>query len=259
MLVGSIALYVCGKLILGSGQGAAVTKASVQGTTIKLGLGASIPVILVFLLVSGLALLPHIAVILMSLSGVGQWYQSALPKVFTTANFVNGLSHPLAVPSVENSIFYASFSTIFDILLGLLIAITIVRSSLPRAFRATLDGLAMLPLAVPGMVMAFGYLATALQLKTLFQAHNATYLRDLFDVQNNPTLVLIIAYAMRRLPYVVRSAVAGLQQTPIDLELAAKNLGASGAQTLRRITVPLIHLEEEATAVRAVGLKSPLS
>src|SRR5205085_9401626 len=42
------------------------------------------------------------------------------------------------------------------------------------------------------------------------------------------------------LPYVVRSAVAGLQQTPLDLELAARNLGASRSRTLRRITVPLI-------------------
>ena len=47
-------------------------------------------------------------------------------------------------------------------------------------------------------------------------------------------------YAMRRLPYVVRSAVAGLEQTPVDLELAARNLGASSFVTLRRITVPLI-------------------
>jgi iron(III) transport system permease protein len=64
--------------------------------------------------------------------------------------------------------------------------------------------------------------------------------RDLFDLQNNPTLLLILAYAMRRLPYVVRSAVAGLQQTPVDLELAARNLGASGFLTMRRITIPLI-------------------
>src|SRR5205085_5489111 len=42
------------------------------------------------------------------------------------------------------------------------------------------------------------------------------------------------------LPYVVRSAVAGLQQTPVDLELAARNLGASSARTMWRITVPLI-------------------
>jgi iron(III) transport system permease protein len=50
----------------------------------------------------------------------------------------------------------------------------------------------------------------------------------------------VIAYAARRLPYVVRSAVAGLQQTPRDLELAASNLGASKSTVLARITVPLI-------------------
>jgi iron(III) transport system permease protein len=45
---------------------------------------------------------------------------------------------------------------------------------------------------------------------------------------------------MRRLPYVVRSAVAGLEQTPEDLELAARNLGASSWMTTRRVTIPLI-------------------
>ena len=44
----------------------------------------------------------------------------------------------------------------------------------------------------------------------------------------------------RRLPYVVRSAVAGLEQTPVDLELANRNLGASTFETMRRITGPLI-------------------
>src|SRR5205823_11876979 len=36
------------------------------------------------------------------------------------------------------------------------------------------------------------------------------------------------------------SAVAGLEQTPVDLEHAARNLGASGWMTLRRVTLPLI-------------------
>jgi len=59
-------------------------------------------------------------------------------------------------------------------------------------------------------------------------------------VQKYPVALLVIAYAARRLPYVVRSAVAGLQQTPKDLEYAAFNLGASRFTVLRRITVPLI-------------------
>jgi iron(III) transport system permease protein len=240
MLLGSVMLYIGGKVILGRGGNAAVTKASVQSTSVRLNFKQSLPILLLFSLVSLLALLPHIAVILMSISGVGEWYQSAIPRVFTAANYVNGLSHPLAVPSVRNSIFYASLSTVFDIALGLIVAVMIVRSRLPRALRATIDGLAMLPLAVPGLVMAFGYLAISLQLKTFFQSRQWTVAANLFDVQNNPTLVLILAYAMRRLPYVVRSAVAGLQQTPVDLELASRNLGASGFYTLRRITIPLI-------------------
>ena len=130
-----------------------------------------------------------------------------------------------------------SASTVLDIGIGLMIAWVIVRSKLPG--RQVLDSLAMLPLAVPGIVLAFGYLAISLQLQTWIGRENVN-LRRLVDVTENPTLLLIVAYAMRRLPYVVRSAVAGLQQTPADLELAARNLGASGFLTLRRITVPLI-------------------
>jgi iron(III) transport system permease protein len=50
----------------------------------------------------------------------------------------------------------------------------------------------------------------------------------------------VLAYTARRLPYIVRSAVAGLQQTPRDLELAASNLGASKRTVLARIVLPLI-------------------
>ena len=56
----------------------------------------------------------------------------------------------------------------------------------------------------------------------------------------NVFVVLVVAYAMRRLPYLVRSATAGLQQTSVTLEEAAANLGATPWTTLRRITLPLI-------------------
>ena len=50
----------------------------------------------------------------------------------------------------------------------------------------------------------------------------------------------MIAYAIRRMPYVVRSASAGLQQTSVSLEEAAQNLGCSPFRTLFKITLPLI-------------------
>jgi iron(III) transport system permease protein len=260
MLISSILLYIVGKFVLGRKIDTAVTKASTQSNVRKLGLLGSSLVLIPFLIVSALALLPHIAVVLRSLSKVGTWYDSALPRVFTGQNYLHALSSDVTLPSVAQSIKYASLSTVLDILLGLMIAFLIVRSRLPGILKQGLDSLAMLPLAVPGLVMAFGYLAISLRLqvwvsspqvrqlltKAANQFHlsktfaDGHWLRNIVDVHQNPTLLLVAAYALRRLPYVVRSAVAGLEQTPVDLELAARNLGASNGFTLRKITLPLI-------------------
>jgi iron(III) transport system permease protein len=50
----------------------------------------------------------------------------------------------------------------------------------------------------------------------------------------------VIAYAIRRLPYMVRSASAGLQQTSVSLEEASATFGAGRFYTLRKITFPLV-------------------
>ena len=63
---------------------------------------------------------------------------------------------------------------------------------------------------------------------------------NILDARNNPVPLLIIAYAVRRLPYMVRAAYAGFQQTSVSLEEAAQNVGASPARSIRRITIPLI-------------------
>jgi iron(III) transport system permease protein len=244
MLAVSLLLFVGSKIILGRSRDVAVTKGSMEAVGRKLGLLASVPVLLPFLIVIGLALLPHISVVLMSFSKVGGWYDSVLPSVFTTAHYTTALTHEITLPSVGNSILYAACSMVIDVVFGLMIAWLIVRTTLPG--RKFLDSLAMLPLAVPGLVMAFGYLAISLRLQLAVAAYdkqhgtNHLWLRNLLDVTENPMLLLVIAYAMRRLPYVVRSVVAGLEQTPVDLELASRNLGASGFRTLRRITAPLI-------------------
>jgi iron(III) transport system permease protein len=56
----------------------------------------------------------------------------------------------------------------------------------------------------------------------------------------NPIPLLIAAYAIRRMPYIVRSAVAGLEQTSGELEEAAVNLGASRLRAVRKVILPLI-------------------
>ena len=156
------------------------------------------------------------------------WYATVLPRDFNLHNFGVALGHDLTVPAIANSLKYASISTVIDLLLGIALAWVIVRSKV--AGRQILDFLAMMPLAVPGLVLAFGYMAMTQDGK-FFSFLNPT--RD-------PTILLIIAYSIRRLPYVVRSAAAGFQQTSETLEEAAQNLGCPPLKSVIKVTLPLI-------------------
>ena len=52
--------------------------------------------------------------------------------------------------------------------------------------------------------------------------------------------MLVIAYAVRRLPYALAAAMAALRQVHVSLEEAAESLGAGKFTTLSRIVVPLM-------------------
>ena len=144
-------------------------------------------------------------------------------------HFENALSSPVVVPSIINSLRYSALAMLFALLVGLLTAIITTRWRCRGS--ALIDLTAMLPLAVPGIVIAFGYLGMAVKYD---------WARGFFNPESNPVFLLAAAYAIRRLPYVVRAVTAGLEQTPVDLENAAHNLGAGSWTTLRRITLPLI-------------------
>jgi iron(III) transport system permease protein len=169
--------------------------------------------------VIGVALLPHLTVILQSFSE--RWYFSVLPDQWTTANYAEIVQHDLTASSIRNSLLYSSLSALLDLGLGVVIAWLLTRRRIP--FAGLLDALAMLPLA--------GFDIDEKRHPTLDQ---------FFDPRTNPTLLLIISYSVRRLPYIVRSAYAGFQQTSVTLEEASANLGASPLRTLRRITLPLV-------------------
>ncbi len=116
-------------------------------------------------LVGGLALLPHLGVVLTSVSRTGAWYQSALPRAFTARHYADALPATRPCRRCRRSVEYASISTGVDLVLGLAIAFLVVRSKLPRLVRQAVDSMAMLPLAVPGLVMAFGYLAISARMQ----------------------------------------------------------------------------------------------
>ncbi len=234
MLIASAVLYIVGKVLLGRPFDSATTKASVATTTKKLRGWRAMLATIAFGSVFLLAVVPHVSVILTSFSATGAWYQSILPTHWTLDHYHHALSDDLAMRSILNSIGYAAGATVLAVTVGLCAAIIIVRSDIPG--RGIIDSLSMLPLAVPGLVLAFGYLSISVWLREKFGRQTPRFL----DVQEFPVVMLILAYAARRMPYVVRSAGAGLQQTPRDLELAAANLGAPRRVVLGRITLPLI-------------------
>lgn len=225
-LVAAIAFYAAGKWAVGGKAFAMLPKATRAAETRRLGIWPGALCTLAFAGVIALALLPHAGVVLVSFAR--DWYRTILPGEWTLAHYEAALGHDLTVPSILNSVKYAGLATVVDVFLGIGIAYVVVRTTFPG--RALLDTFAMLPLAVPGLVLAFGYLAMT-QEGRVFAFLNPT---------KDPTALLIIAYSVRRLPYVVRSVAAGLQQTSVTLEEAAQNLGAPPLRALRKITLPLI-------------------
>ncbi|MFC4995632.1 ABC transporter permease [Rubritalea tangerina] len=139
------------------------------------------------------------------------------------------MGHPLVLGSIKNSLLYASGATFLDVILGVAIAWVVVRSKMWG--RGVLDALMMLPLAVPGLVLAFGYLS---------MSENGGAFAFLIGENGNPAFLLVIAYAVRRLPFVVRAAVSGLQQSNVQLEEAAMSMGASPSRAFWRVGLPLI-------------------
>jgi iron(III) transport system permease protein len=226
MLVASVGLYALSKLLFGRTSHAMMAKATSSGGARVLPGGRAWLCTALYAGVTFVAVLPHLGVILVAFAE--DWYGSVFPASYTLENFELALGHDLTVSAIANSLRFASISAVIDIVLGVAIAYVVVRSRI--AGRQVLDFLAMLPLAVPGLVLAFGYLAMA-QDGRFFSFLNPT--RD-------PTLLLIIAYSVRRLPYVVRSAAAGFQQTSETLEEAAQNLGCPPLKAMVKVTLPLI-------------------
>jgi iron(III) transport system permease protein len=175
-------------------------------------------------LLLGLALLPHAGIVVLSFSKV--WSFSYLPTRWTLDNYGEIL---VRTPHfVWNTLRYALLAAAADVVLGAAIAWLLLRGGVRG--RGALDAMVTVPLAIPGVVLAIGYLRVfhGWDVPGLGQPLTATW------------LILVIAYAVRRLPYTVRAAYAALQQMHVAMEESAQSLGATPRRTFRRITLPLM-------------------
>jgi iron(III) transport system permease protein len=171
-----------------------------------------------------IVLSPHIGIFLLSIGTI--WSFSVLPDAFTLAHYATVFSE--SPQYISNTLLYCTLAALIDVVLGSAIAYLIIRTRLPA--RRTLDMMATASLAVPGLVLGIGILRTYYNVETPITGEPlATFWG-----------MLVIGYAIRRLPYALRSCMAAMQQLHVSLEEAAESLGAGKFTTMRRIVVPLM-------------------
>jgi iron(III) transport system permease protein len=188
----------------------------------RLSRGESILAYAGIVLVLLVVLSPHLGLAILSFARV--WSFSPLPDAYTLQHYATVFAESGFM--ISNTLLYCGLAALIDVAIGTTIAYLILRTRLPG--RQWLDFIASSAIAVPGIVLAIGFLRT-------FQG------LQIFGVPVTQTWILImIAYAVRRLPYALRSCMAALQQINVSLEEAAEMLGASGWRTVRRIVIPLM-------------------
>jgi len=222
LIVLSSGAFLTARLFVGRGGYEMLSKGATARQEKPISGARAVLIVGGLLTVVAVALLPHVSVFLTSITTT--WSDTVFPTQTTGKYYAQAFQHEYARIGVRNSLLLSFASTFLDILLGVGIAYMLVRRRFYGA--GLLDALTMMPLALPGVVLAFGYVAC--------------FRETPLDPRVNPFPLLIIAYAVRRLPYMVRAAYAGFQQTSVTLEEAAMNVGASPRRALFKITVPLI-------------------
>jgi iron(III) transport system permease protein len=219
----SLGAHWLSKAALGSADYASLGRSG-EAPAVRLGPRGTVGAWALAILLLGPALVPHAGVLLLSVARV--WSLSPLPDAYTLAHYGEVLVR--SPRFVVNTLRYAGLAALADVALGAVIAWLLLRGRV--AGRRWLDILATVPLAIPGVVIAIGFL----------RAFGGLVVPGLGEPLTSTWLVLVIVYAVRRLPYAVRGAYAALQQLPPALEEAAQSLGANRPRTFRRITLPLM-------------------
>lgn len=125
--------------------------------------------------------------------------------------------------AILNSLGLAFVAATIAVLLGAIISWIDVRTRMPG--RRVLDYAALIPLGLPGIVMAVALIQ--FWLATPFPLYGTL-------------AILLLAYIGRYIPLGVRAANTSLRQIDPTLEESARILGAGWGTTMREITLPLM-------------------
>jgi iron(III) transport system permease protein len=173
---------------------------------------------LVFLVAVAAPFTTLIAVSLSKSWGLGFWHN----LTFANYHFIL-FEYDVTRRAIQNSLLLATVAATIAVFLGAMIGWIDMRTKLPG--RRLIDYAALVPLGLPGIVMAVAVLQFWLKLPIALYGTLA---------------ILLLAYIARYLPLGVRAANSALSQIDPSLEESANVLGASWGHTMREITLPLM-------------------
>jgi iron(III) transport system permease protein len=136
---------------------------------------------------------------------------------------VTALTDPEVIAGAWNSVLAGLGAALGGGLLCFILAYVVTRTTLPG--RTPLEYLAMLPVAIPALVLGIGILWTWVAVPLPIYGTLA---------------ILSIGYVSRFLPQGYRAIASSIGQIHEDLEQAAQVAGASRLTIIRRITFPLV-------------------
>jgi iron(III) transport system permease protein len=171
-------------------------------------------------LVVGLAVLPQVVVIYTS------FLKSNGGQVFTGGFALQ--SYQATLFSKDNDVIWNTYmlglvSITIIVVLGILISYLTVRKKSP--LNSALDMITMFPYIIPGSVLGISF---------LFAFNNPPLLLS------GTALIMIISFAIRRMPYTIRSSTAIIGQISPSMEEAAISLGATEMKSFTKVTVPMM-------------------
>ncbi len=166
-----------------------------------------------------IVLVPLLAMLSIALQSVSTtWGKNLLPNGYTLDHYKTIFSTSMG--NIQNSIMLATGALVLSVIIATFVSYFVVRQN-----SAKLDFMASIPLVVPGI--AFGI--------AMIQTFNTAPLQ-----LTGTALLLIIAYTIRRLPYMVRSTMGAMRAIKQDIEEAAINLGATPLTAAITIIGPLM-------------------
>jgi iron(III) transport system permease protein len=165
------------------------------------------------------ALVPTLALLsVLMQSFATSWGADLLPRGYTLANYQQVLAR--SGDSVFNSLVLAGAALVLSLFIAVFVTYFVVRRN-----SSTMDFLSTIPLVIPGIALGIA----------LIQSFNMAPL-----ALTGTATLLVIGYAIRRLPYMLRSTMSSMQAIGGEVEEAATNLGASRLVAMGSVVLPLL-------------------